>query len=161
MKKQSALPEAVVCVVEMYVLLGWLQEIAHGGHNPHYVPASPGRAPCEACWSCALHVLTWGRTDLLGNHNACPQGLPPFSGLSIQMRNIAGSRLWNYSPKPFWTPSSPQGTFLLLHMPVTIYGPGHSSALCRLSPFTCTLPSLLDSLFCERKTIHWASQSSI
>lgn len=93
MKKQSALPEAVVCVVEMYVLLGWLQEIAHGGHNPHYVPASPGRAPCEACWSCALHVLTWGRTDLLGNHNACPQGLPPFSGLSIQMRNIAGSRL--------------------------------------------------------------------
>lgn len=51
----------------------------------HYVPAGPGlgwvgrgggsgEIHGKAHWSCALHVLTLGRTDLLGNWNAWPLG---------------------------------------------------------------------------------------
>lgn len=49
-----------------------------------------GKSHGEAGWLCAVHVLTLGRTDLLGNLNAWPLGTS-FRALSNQMSNSSVS----------------------------------------------------------------------
>lgn len=82
MGKQFVLPGAIVCTA-----LTSFQAGCKGQHVGDIMSQLvPGESQGDMCWSCALPVLTGGRTDLLGIWNV----LGPFlSGLSKQ-RALAG-----------------------------------------------------------------------
>lgn len=67
-EKASALPVAIVYAMETCSQAG-----CRGQHVGDIMSQLVlGKAHGEARWSCAVHVLTLGRTDLLDNRNAWP-----------------------------------------------------------------------------------------
>ena len=115
---------------------------------------SRGKSHGKARWSCAVHILTLGRTDLLDNRIAWPPGLPSFRALSNQNEQwqhlafeaAAGSLSGHPSLlSPSLRPAHREGEPLHSPTPVTL--------------LSCALPPQLDSPICERKSVHLVLQA--